>query len=177
MIIYPPTLPCPPLFLGRPSCPLASRQPRIDGDRFNGPAGTRSSTQWTAVYRGPGKTFDVEGLAPCRRYRFRARLLTSAGPRKRTVWRCVPVCGRQCRGFSRYMNLHLRYMFCVDFKLNRRGFKRLIRLCDDHLQQKGTTKEPKHEKIRRRKRTVVDFGDVSMHNIQEKHANAGSTKN
>ena len=56
------------------------------GDRISGQAGTASSP-WTELYRGQGEKFDVEGLGPCRRYFFRARLSASVAARTRVIWR------------------------------------------------------------------------------------------
>ncbi|CAM9859944.1 unnamed protein product, partial [Scytosiphon promiscuus] len=49
---------------------------------------------WTSVYRGLAGRFDVEGMEPCRRYRFRARSLTSG---RRGGWRHTSFCTRPDR--------------------------------------------------------------------------------
>lgn len=55
------------------------------GRYLNAQAGTGSL--WTELYRGRGEHFDVEGLRPCRRYFFRARLLAPVAARRRVLWR------------------------------------------------------------------------------------------
>ncbi|CAM9568256.1 unnamed protein product, partial [Ectocarpus sp. 8 AP-2014] len=53
-----------------------------------------SRTQWTALYRGPSRgKLPVDGLEPCRRYRFRSRLSTSMGAGRRGgSWRHASFC-------------------------------------------------------------------------------------
>eukprot|EP00903_Cladosiphon_okamuranus_P007906 g7636.t2 len=86
---------------GESTLSLAWTNPRNDqisihlftpgGNSLNSQRGTGSSS-WTELYRGRGEKFDVEGLRPCRRYFFKARLSALVIAKRRVMWRHAAFC-------------------------------------------------------------------------------------